>query len=597
MMSTRSAVRRPTARGAGSAVPRAVLPVVAGAVALGASLAAAAAAAGGASPLLVARVVARVALDLSVATVLGSLAVHLLLLPQDDGRRDRLIDVVAVAAGIWTVAAAGTAFLLYLGEAPPISAPTFGPGLVSFLSDVVPGRSWLLAAVVAAVLTTALVAVRSRPGLVLLALLAVCGLIPVASQSAVSDGSLADTRAVGAAALVVQVLLTTWIGAMAAVLVLGAAGPDRSRTVRRSAVLSVVCGASGIVAVLLGGVQRLPLGLPAAAVLLVAVGLAALALIRDDARFLVPQLVLLAAASGLLSAARVVQSAPSAAARTSPAEILTGAPLPGTPTVSRLLGAWQPDALWLLLAAVLLLAYVGGLLGARRTGVRWPLSRTTSWAVGVLLLVWLTSGGPAAYAPVLLSAHLGQHAALATAVPLLLAGGAPLRLLDAIRPDGDPTAARSSLARLARPVPAAVLAAAAFAALYGTGLLRWSVTDAVGTEWSVLQCALTGGLLVHALVHGPRSAATTVAGVLLVAETALAALPAIGPGLLLADWFGAMGWGTDALVDQRAGTLLAWAIAVAVTLVLLGVAARHRATPPPVPTGVPSSPDRLEVPA
>jgi putative copper resistance protein D len=33
-----------------------------------------------------------------------------------------------------------------------------------------------------------------------------------------------------------------------------------------------------------------------------------------------------------------------------------------------------------------------------------------------------------------------------------------------------------------------------------------------------------------------------------------------GTGLLLADWYGAMGWGTDALADQRVGGGIAWSI-------------------------------------
>jgi putative copper resistance protein D len=33
-----------------------------------------------------------------------------------------------------------------------------------------------------------------------------------------------------------------------------------------------------------------------------------------------------------------------------------------------------------------------------------------------------------------------------------------------------------------------------------------------------------------------------------------------GEGLLLADWYGAMGWGTDALADQRVGGGIAWSV-------------------------------------
>jgi hypothetical protein len=51
----------------------------------------------------------------------------------------------------------------------------------------------------------------------------------------------------------------------------------------------------------------------------------------------------------------------------------------------------------------------------------------------------------------------------------------------------------------------------------------------------------------------------------------------LGPGLLQADWFGALGWGTDALAAQRAAGAAGWAVAAVPTLVLLAVLLRRRA--------------------
>ena len=39
-------------------------------------------------------------------------------------------------------------------------------------------------------------------------------------------------------------------------------------------------------------------------------------------------------------------------------------------------------------------------------------------------------------------------------------------------------------------------------------------------------------------------------------------------GLLLADWYGAMGWGTDALADQQLGGGIAWSIGEIPTVAL-----------------------------
>lgn len=566
---------------------RRVLPPVLAVVGTGAvaAFAGTAVAFGGATPLLLARVGARLALDLSWAAVLGILAVLLLVLPADDRRRGPLLDVAAVAAGVAAVAAALTAFLLYLGQAPAMSSPAFGPGLVAFVSEIAVGRTWLIAAILAAVLSAALVAVRSARGLAMLAVLAVGCLVPVALQSATSDGTPAGTRLIAAAAFVLLLAAGTWIGS---VVVLASVARGDSRLLRA---LAPLCALSGVAAVLLGAVPLLPFGLPIAVLLLVAL---VAQLLRSP---WVPTASLLGVAAGLAVPARVLQSAPtSAAARTSPAEILTGAPLPSAPSFGRLLGVWQPDAIWLVAAAGLLVAYVATVLHLRRGGGRWPVLRIASWVVGTLLLVWCTTGGPAAYAVVLLSAHLGQHAALATAVPLLLAGGAPLRLLRAVSPAAGARLTALPLRR--RPVAAAVLAAVAFLALYVTPLLRWSATDAVGTEWAVLQCLLTGALLVAAVLSAPRRGALVATAVLLVVETAAAVLLASGSGLLLADWYGAMGWGTDALVDQRTGALVGWAVTAASTLVLLVAALlQHRRASRPATAPRPSPSERSEVPA
>jgi cytochrome c oxidase assembly factor CtaG len=193
--------------------------------------------------------------------------------------------------------------------------------------------------------------------------------------------------------------------------------------------------------------------------------------------------------------------------------------------------------------------------------------RTVSWALGLALLVWLTCGGPAVYQEVLLSAHLLQHVALATSVPLLLAGAAPFRLLAVarrrdVRSDGRPVIPMA---------PAAALALAALLALYGTGLLRWSVTDALGGEWALVQCLLAGLLLAGAVRSGSRRSATRVVVAVLVAEGVLAAVLGGGGGLLLPDWYGAMGWGVDARIDQRTGAVAAGVLALLSTAGLLAV--------------------------
>lgn len=501
--------------------------------------------AAGGSAVPAARAVSRVVLELAAGVVLGALVtVHLR--PDLAGYRDRLLDAAAVAAGTWTLAAGGIGFLLYLGQAPSIAEPTFGPGLVAFVSDIPLGRTWLIATVAGAVLTALLLGVRSRAGVAALAPLAVLALLPVALQASPPEASLAGQRTAVTAELVRLVVVSAGFGAAAASLVLDRAGGGRASLQRGSA---------------RPWVQRL---LP------------------------VP-LLLLAVASGLAAARAVNRAAPEVAARTTPAEILTGAPLPPPVSAARLLTGWQPDAVWLVVCGILLAVYGWR---AARIGPRWPLPRTLSWAAGVGLLAWLTSGGPAVYQQVLVSVFLAQHAALVLLVPLLLAGGRPLLLLlrggsDARDPAATGAPPPPPVRVLTRPVPAATLAVIAVAALVGTGLLRWSVTGVVGTEWGLLQCLLAGALLVGAFsARSPRRrTVVTTAVALLVVESAAALAGVLGSGLLLADWYGAMGWGTDALQDQRAGAALAWPLLAVPTLVLLVAALRRTADPRPAAVG------------
>jgi hypothetical protein len=123
-----------------------------------------------------------------------------------------------------------------------------------------------------------------------------------------------------------------------------------------------------------------------------------------------------------------------------------------------------------------------------------------------------------------------------------------------------------------------VLVVLGFLVLYGTGALQWSVSAPLGTEWAVVQSVGTGVLLVAACCRAGARRRPAVVGlaVLIVAEGVMGAVAVVGSGLLLPGWFGAMGWGADALVDQRSGALVAAGSAALLTLVLLAIVIRAR---------------------
>ena len=97
-------------------------------------------------------------------------------------------------------------------------------------------------------------------------------------------------------------------------------------------------------------------------------------------------------------------------------------------TVDRYFTAFYPETLWMTVAAIMAGLYVAGVLRLRRRGDRWPTQRLVFWLAGCLMLIFVTSGGPAVYGRIHFSTHMLQHMALMVVVPLLLVFGAPVTL-------------------------------------------------------------------------------------------------------------------------------------------------------------------------
>jgi cytochrome c oxidase assembly factor CtaG len=183
------------------------------------------------------------------------------------------------------------------------------------------------------------------------------------------------------------------------------------------------------------------------------------------------------------------------------------------------------------------------------------------------------------------------HMALTMVVPLLLVPAAPITLtLRAIakRADGSRggrewllAAVHSRVATfLTHPVVAAVLFGASLLAFYYTPLFRWATTDHVGHEWMTTHFLLTGYLFVQSLIGVdpvklrfpyPLRLLVLLATMAFHAFFGLSLI--MGNGLLLADWYGALGWGTDALADQKIGGAIAWSVGELPTVALAIVVA------------------------
>lgn len=271
-----------------------------------------------------------------------------------------------------------------------------------------------------------------------------------------------------------------------------------------------------------------------------------------------------------------------------PAEILTGEPLPPEWTFDRALTEWRFDLLWILVCAFGVVFYLAGVRRMRKRGDAWPVHRTVSWVAGLVVLFLVTNGAVNEYQRYLFSAHMVAHMTLSMVVPILLVSGAPITLAlrtIAKRHDGSCGGREwilrvisSTCARVvSHPIVAAVLFAGSLLTFYYSPLLGWATRDHYGHEWMIAHFLVVGYLFVQSLIGAdplPYRVSYPSRLLLLLGTMAFHAFFGLalmsGSALLLADWYGAMGrpWGPSAIVDQQAGGGIAWSVGEIPTVIL-----------------------------
>jgi putative copper resistance protein D len=549
--------------------------------------------------------------DLAVAVTIGGLLLAACVLPAGGAAWERAARAAAGAAVGWAVLATAVVILTYADVAGrPVGGPGFGPELGYFVTDLDLGRELALTALLAAVTATLAVGAR-RPGGAGLALVAAgITLVPLSLTGHAAGAASHETAVSGWWMHVGGMSL--WVGGLVALALvaplLGGGAADAAG--RFSAVagwafaLVVVSGVANALlrlsspADLLHGYGFVLLLKIAATVALGAAGwwhrhslLAALRARPSRAlfwRLVTGELVVMGATLGLAvalsrSAPPIPQVPP---AEPTPAELLTGEPLPPPPTAVRYLTETSVDLLWLVVVAFVVVAYLLGTRRLRSRGDSWPVLRTLSWLAGCAVLLYVTCGAPAAYGRTLFSVHMVQHMTLSMAVPPLLVLGAPVTLALRTLPgrrDGSRgprewilVLVESTPVRfLSRPVVAAVLFAGSIIVFYFSALFELALATHVGHELMMIHFLLAGYLFANVLVGidpGPARPPYPLRLLLLFATMAFHAFFGVtlvsGDALLAADWFSSTGWGIDALADQREGGGIAWGIGEFPTLLL-----------------------------
>jgi len=271
-----------------------------------------------------------------------------------------------------------------------------------------------------------------------------------------------------------------------------------------------------------------------------------------------------------------------------PAQLLTGEPLPPELTMDTFFTQWKLDILWALIALWAIGAYLVAVRRLRARGDSWPIDRTISWVAGMLLLIFVTSGALNVYQEYLFSVHMIAHMFLTMAIPVLLVPGAPVTLLTrAVQKRADSSrgirewvlwAVHTKYAEfVSHPLVAAANFAASLVIFYFTPLFEWATREHIGHQWMIVHFLITGYLFVQSLIGidpGPSRLGYPFRIVTLIGVMAFHAFFGLalmgGTGLLLPDWFGAMGrtWGLPPLEDQQSGGAIAWGIGEIPTIIL-----------------------------
>ena len=564
--------------------------------------------------------IATLVVNLSLSGTVGALVLACFAFAPDKPEYGKALDFAAGCAAVMTVAAAVTGLFTFVSvsNVPWSLDETFSNGLSSFITSVSLGQAWLGITLIAAAVTVLCFAVRNHTAMIFVAILAMVSVLPMAQQghNAEAAGHDAAITSFGLHVLFAAI----WLGGLLTLIVVKQTlGGGRLVTVlERYSTVALVCfivvAASGYVNAELRVGTLAELATPYGILVLVKVAvLVALGLfgvmqrrmligrLKNGGRrstfwwIVTAELAFMGIASGVAAAlARTVTPVPQTRAPVpTPAEILTGEKLPPELTWGRLFTSWNFDLLWVLGCAFALFFYLAGVWRLHRRGDKWPIYRTVLWTLGLLLLIYITSGGVNVYQKYLFSTHMSAHMVLTMAVPILLVPGAPVTLaMRAIRKRLDGSrggrewillAVHSRYAAIiSNPIVAAVIFAGSLWIFYYTPIFRWATTDHVGHEWMIVHFLISGYLFVQSLIGidpVKYRLAYPFRLLLLLGTMAFHAFFGLSimqmHGLLLADWFGAMGrtWGATPIVDQQTGGGIAWSIGEIPTVILAIVVA------------------------
>jgi cytochrome c oxidase assembly factor CtaG/putative copper export protein len=572
--------------------------------------------------------VVRTVHDLAAALTIGALVLAAVVLPERD--RAAAVRVAAVSGIVWVAAAVVVLVLSYADFAGvKLGTAGFGSQLSVFVQKFALGQAMVTSLLLAFVVATGAAIVRSLNAIGWLAALSLLAILPLALAGHAAGSADHEMAVDSLGAHLVSV--TVWVGGLAVLALLRPSlGSRFTVAAQRFSTLAGWCFAivavSGVINawLRLGGLGGLPTTYGALILLkvvaLVLLGVAGLeqrqrviARLASDpgsralfARLAAGELVVMGFAIGI--AVALSRSAPPVPDKPlgliTPAQTLSGYPLPPALDFARWFSVWRIDPLWLSLAVLGVGWYLVAVRRMVRRGDSWPVLRVVSWVAGGAILVYATSGGPGVYGRVMFSAHMLEHMTISMVVPPLLVLGAPITL--ALRT----TTARSDGTRgwrewllaivhsralkvFGNPLVAAGLFMVSLFVFYYSPLLRLAMTTHTGHVLMNLHFLLVGYLFASVLIGvdpGIQHPAYPFRLVLLLVTLSFHAFFGLAimssTSLLAIDKDGSTPghpvsyfqevertWGASPLDDQQTGGAIAWGLGdVPSLLIALGIA-------------------------
>ena len=264
-----------------------------------------------------------------------------------------------------------------------------------------------------------------------------------------------------------------------------------------------------------------------------------------------------------------------------PVRELVGVAMPAEPNWQRLIFEYEADALMLGILVFATALYIKGVVILSRRKIKWPVGRTISFAFGISLLDYSTSGGLGLYGIFSFQYHMIAHMILSMIAPIFIVLSAPITLALRTLPQGRNSEERgirgwfisilhSKVSTIwTHPIVVLAIFDGSLFALYFTSLFGDLMSSHFGHLLMNLHF-IGAGLLFFFVIVGvdpnPRRTHHLVRMVILLAAMSIHAFFSVAlmssRTLIDGGYYELLArpWATDLLADQRAGASFGWAM-------------------------------------